>query len=288
MSLNPYRGLPADQFWSSGVAAVPLAGLAPVRPAGFAIERETRVAALGPCFARALPGLLDEAGYGLTAGGAAPLGEISTPRQLRQMVLAAYGLHRPVGRAWLRPDGRYVDPFRPEVFEAGFDSADAVRAARRADLLALRAMLQDCAVLVLSLGQSEGWVAEDGSALPVHPGVMGVEPDEGMPSFHNFTVAEMRADMDGFLADLLVVNPAVRVVVTVSAEPLMATYEPRHVLVANAYSKAALRVVAGELEQAHPSVTYFPSYEILTQAAVDRPTWQRVLDIFLLEFTASA
>jgi hypothetical protein len=52
----------------------------------------------------------------------------------------------------------------------------------------------------------------------------------------------------------------------VSPVPLKATYEDRHVLVSNTYSKAALRVVAEEIAATEPDVTYFPSYEIVTSA----------------------
>ena len=82
--------------------------------------------------------------------------------------------------------------------------------------------------------------------------------------FQNFSVAEMRRDLDLFLADLFAVNPDVRVILTVSPVPLVATYENRNVVVSNTYSKAALRVVAEEVALAHEAVAYFPSYEIIT------------------------
>ena len=46
--------------------------------------------------------------------------------------------------------------------------------------------------------------------------------------------------------------------------PLVATYEPRHVLVSTTYSKSVLRVAAAEISQKFPHVWYFPSYEIIT------------------------
>jgi hypothetical protein len=56
-------------------------------------------------------------------------------------------------------------------------------------------------------------------------------------------------------------------VLTVSPVPIIATYESRHVLVSNAYTKSALRVVADEVCRARPDVLYFPSYEIVTGPA---------------------
>ena len=59
------------------------------------------------------------------------------------------------------------------------------------------------------------------------------------------------------------INPQAKIIVTVSPVPLIATYEDRHVLVSNCYSKAALRVAAEEIVAARPDIAYFPSYEIV-------------------------
>lgn len=274
MSLHPYRGLPADQFWTSGVAAVAAPGVDPTRPAPFTIAANEPVAAAGSCFAQHIARHLRASGFSFLEveppeNEAAPafsarFGNIYTVRQLRQLLLGAYGLHRPAERAWQRPDGRFIDPLRPQIFPDGFATELDVRTARRAHMRAVRQMFQECRAFVFTLGLTECWLAADGTALPVPPGVLGVEPAGGAADFHNFTVAEMRADMDQFLADLRVVNPGVKVILTVSPVPLVATYEAKHVLVANTYSKAALRVVAEETAAAHDNVAYFPSYEIIT------------------------
>jgi hypothetical protein len=46
--------------------------------------------------------------------------------------------------------------------------------------------------------------------------------------------------------------------------PLIATFEPQHVLVSTTYSKAALRVVAEIAARSLKDIAYFPSYEIIT------------------------
>ncbi|MBC7738901.1 MAG: GSCFA domain-containing protein, partial [Candidatus Saccharibacteria bacterium] len=60
------------------------------------------------------------------------------------------------------------------------------------------------------------------------------------------------------------VNPALRVLLTVSPVPLTATATRDHVLVATTYSKSVLRAVAGDVAASHAQVDYFPSYEIIT------------------------
>src|SRR5690606_41235161 len=96
------------------------------------------------------------------------------------------------------------------------------------------------------------------------PGVSGGSHDPALHMFHNLDVNEVVADMEAFLAGLRRVNPGVRVMLTVSPVPLIATFEDRHALVATTYSKSVLRVAADMLYRAHEFVDYFPSYEIIT------------------------
>ncbi|MFD1951728.1 GSCFA domain-containing protein [Sphingomonas arantia] len=74
----------------------------------------------------------------------------------------------------------------------------------------------------------------------------------------------MRAGLIALLTTLKEINPGIRVVLTVSPVPLIATYEPRSVLVSTSYSKAVLRVAADEALRRFDWVDYFPSYEIIT------------------------
>ena len=273
MSAHPYRGLPADQFWSTAIPAVAAAELDPVRDVKFTFSPQEAVAAAGSCFAQHIARHLQQSGFNYLQVEApasptepvfsARFGNIYTTRQLHQLLLGAYGLHRPATRTWRRADGRFIDPLRPQMFPAAFASPEEVMAERRRHLLAVRRVFQECRVFVFTLGLTEAWLAPDGTALPVPPGVLGAETSDEA-RFVNLSVAEMRRDLDLFLADLFAVNADVRVILTVSPVPLVATYENRHVLVANTYSKAALRVVAEEVAQSHEAVAYFPSYEIIT------------------------
>ena len=278
MSLHPYRGLPAQQFWSTAIAPVAAAELDPVAAVKFTFSPRESVAAAGSCFAQHIATHLQSSGYNFLRTEAplspadpvfsARYGNIYTVRQLAQLIAEAYGLRRPAIRAWQRPDGRFIDPLRPQLYKEGFAAEADVIAARREHLAAVRRVFQECNVFVFTLGLTEAWLAPDGSALPVPAAVLGIDLGEGASTFHNFTVAEMRQDMDAFLASLAEVNPAARVILTVSPVPLVATYMPSHVLVSNTYSKAALRVLADETAAAHAHVMYFPSYEIITAPQV--------------------
>lgn len=82
-----------------------------------------------------------------------------------------------------------------------------------------------------------------------------------------------------------------------SPVPLIATYEDRHVLVSNCYSKAALRVAAEEIVAARPDIAYFPSYEIVManahrnfaedQRSVTASGIQSVMRVFFAHYTSS-
>ncbi len=266
---HPYADLPDYAFWRRAVSEE----TDPVIEAPFRIAPTAPIATAGSCFAQHISRVLDESGYrylvtetdGEGAGVfPARFGNIYTPRQLLQTFERAYATFRPVDRAWLREDGAFVDPFRPRIQPEGFGSPEAVEAARPAHFAAVREMFETCSVFIFTLGLTEAWVStRDGAVFPLAPGVAGGQPGEDY-AFHNFTVEEMVADLAAFVRKLRVVNPAVRLILTVSPVPLVATYEPRHVLVSTTYSKAALRVAADVVAASDPEVCYFPSYEIIT------------------------
>ena len=82
--------------------------------------------------------------------------------------------------------------------------------------------------------------------------------------FVNLRTGEVVDDLDRFISSVRMVNPGVKIILTVSPVALIATYEDRHVLVSTVASKSALRAAADEVERSHGGVTYFPSYEIIT------------------------
>lgn len=276
---NPYRGRADHCFWRQGMADAGLDDLAVGLP--FRIAPGDRVATAGSCFAqhlsRNLPafgiapmvterfvaaaGQSDE-GFGIFP---ARFGNLYTTGQLLQLFERAYGLRRPRLRAWALPSGGLVDPFRPRVQAGGFPDLETLEADRTRHLAAVRRMFETCDVFVFTLGLTEGWVAaEDGSAVPLHPGVLGVAAPPDAFRFDNAGFAGCHAALAAFVAALREVNPKVRIMLTVSPVPLVATFEDRHVLVSTSASKAILRAVADQTCRDDPRIGYFPSYEIIT------------------------
>lgn len=279
--MNPYADMPDFAFWRRAVGALSPEDVDPVVDAPFRISKTDRVATAGSCFAQHISRTLVAEGFRylvteprpLTADAAeegfgvfpARFANIYTVRQLLQLFQRAYGLYDPENPAWRRPDGVWLDPFRPRIQASGFASAQGVERDRDAHLGAVRAMFEQCDVFVFTLGLTEAWVSlQTGAIVPLAPGVVSGDADDADYGFCNFDVAEMTADMLAFIDNLRRINPDVRLVLTVSPVPLIATYERRHVLVSTTLSKAALRVVADAVSRARPDVAYFPSYEIIT------------------------
>jgi hypothetical protein len=276
---HPYTSAPRTAFWSRAVAADwhpadLVAGAEPYIAAG------ERVMTAGSCFASNLVPYLEKAGlsYLRTEGPhpavpyeerfgydkfTAAYGNIYTVRQLLQLLRRAFGRFRPAEDRWHVGES-VVDALRPGL-------AHHARSDREFDLLtaqhlaAVREAFDMADVLIFTLGLTEGWISEiDGTVFPACPGTVAGEFDPSRHVFHNFTAAEIAADMDAFVGELRERNARVRLILTVSPVPLVATATAAHVLVATTYSKSVLRAAAGEASRRLNDVVYFPAYEIVT------------------------
>ncbi|MEP7156831.1 MAG: GSCFA domain-containing protein [Betaproteobacteria bacterium] len=280
---SPYQELPDHQFWRRAVERIPVADINPVVNPRFCFSAQHKVATAGSCFAQHLSRALVERGfhyYVAEAGGemsveessrrnygvfSARCGNVYTARQLLQLFDRAHARMVPLDQAWVRGDGRWVDPFRPQVEPDGFESIVALEASRAEHFAAVRTMFEELDVFVFTLGLTEAWRrCEDGAIFPLAPGVAGGDMSAGKYEFVNFSVNQVVADLQGFLDRLHTINPTAKILLTVSPVPLIATYEAQHVLVATTYSKAVLRAAADEVARRNPACDYFPSFEIIT------------------------
>jgi GSCFA family len=283
-SLNPYRSLPDHRFWRKSIATIPPFAIDPMTEVPFKIKPTDKVATGGSCFAQRIaqglqasgfhyfvaekgpehlsPEAAYDQGYGVYS---ARYGNLYTTRQLVQLFDRAYGHFKPKLEYWTRPDGRYVDPYRPQAVPEGFATADEVIADREPHFAAARRVFEELDVFVFTFGLTEGWlVKEDGAALQLAPGVSGGEFDTDKYVFWNARPHEVAADFIAFVDRLRSVNAKSKIIVSVSPVPMIATYENRHVLVSNSYTKSALRCAADEVASARPDISYFPSYEMCT------------------------
>jgi len=280
---NPYAGIENYQLWRRSVARIETHLFDPVVNPKFRLDRTTKIATAGSCFAQHISRQLQRIGFhyfvpengeglhedertrrnfGVFSGR---YGNLYTARQLLQLFEEVFEKRKPAEKAWLREDGRYVDPYRPQIEPDGFETIEAVIEARNQHLACIRSVFTQADVLVFTLGLTEAWRSKiDGSVFPLAPGVVAGSFDPERYEFINFGVADVEADLLTFLGKLKKRNPRIKLLLTVSPVPLIATYENRNVLVSTTYSKSVLRVVADQIVSRFDWVDYFPSYEIIT------------------------
>lgn len=282
---HPYSALSSYQFWKRSVSAVEAHLVDPVTHPRFTVSKKESVSTAGSCFAQHISRRISRLGYQYlvtedradlspderTAAGygmfPARFGNIYTTVQLLQLFEEAFGDRSTSSKAWQRPDGRYVDPLRQQVEPSGFATPNCVKQDRAQHLQCVRRMFEQADVFIFTLGLTEAWRSRvDGTVFSAAPGVIGGAFDPNRHEFVNFSVEETYAALRDFLTKFHAVNSRVKVLLTVSPVPLIATYEDRLVLSSNIYSKSVLRVAADMALRNHAWVDYFPSYEIITSS----------------------
>lgn len=281
--MNPYQSLPVRSFWRPAVVEPDMLAIGDVWTPKFAIDQDDPVLTAGSCFAAQIGRALLEHGMNWYDAEPAPpglteeerskrhfgefsfrTGNIYTPAVLRQWLSWAFGRSVPPGGAWTE-EGRCYDPYRPTVEPAGHASVEEMLDAREATLDAIRRAVTGASCLVFTMGLTEAWLDRvDGTVLPACPGTVRGTFDPERHAFHNHTFAELYRDLADAIALAHEVNPQLRVLLTVSPQPLTATAAGGHALTANTYTKSLLRAVAGQLASELDHVDYFPSYELIT------------------------
>jgi GSCFA family len=168
---------------------------------------------------------------------------------------------------------------------------------RRAMMQTVSKRIANCRAVIITLGLVEVWrdceMDVYTNSTPARS-VLKTQPKRY--EFHLTSFAQNWANLEAIHALLTrYCHPEVRIVITVSPVPLMATFSKMDVVVANTYGKSLLRAVAQEWAAAHVNVDYFPSYEIVQNS--NRPAvWERdlrhvtgagvqhIMELFLQEY----
>src|SRR5262249_55517296 len=108
---------------------------------------------------------------------------------------------------------------------------------------------EEADVFIFTLGLTEAWESvADGSVYPICPGVSGLGKfDKQKYRFANYSVSSIVSDLRAAINMIREHNDRIKIIITVSPVPLIATAEDRSVLVSTTYSKSALRVAAEEI-----------------------------------------
>jgi hypothetical protein len=278
---SPYSNLPARAFWRPAVADRHIADFADVAIGPY-FRADDRIATAGSCFAQHIGRHLKKRGVDYldlepAPSGLAPeearrhgfgifscrYGNIYTVRQLLQLVLEAFDQRYPAEIVWEK-QGRHYDALRPGVDPVGHASAADVWALREVHLAKVKQLFETTTLFVFTLGLTEAWEATgDHTVFPTAPGTIAGKFDPATYRFHNFRYPEIAEDLAHLWALMREVNPAIRMLLTVSPVPLTATASGEHVLVATTQSKATLRAIAGDFAATYEGIDYFPSYELI-------------------------
>jgi len=243
----------------------------------FSFDRSDRIYMIGSCFARGLElslanqGFLVESSasefntFELSSKGVTQLGftnkynTFSIRNELEWAIDPSIACPDSI-YVQIGPD-RWVDPHtNPTLKFVGYE--DTV--ARRRIINTVTGRIVNCQLIVITLGLIEAWYDHASHYY------LNMTPTQEMlknhPDRFSFHVSSYHQNISNLEAiyDLLQTYCQVEhnIVVTVSPIPLMATFSPRDIVIANTFSKSMLRTVAEEWSARHANVHYFPSYEI--------------------------
>lgn len=281
MNSHPYKNLPQISFWKTAIADIEPTNIEQLWKPRFSITRESKIITVGSCFAQHISRALKQNGFDWIDSELAPAslpeaerpshgygifsfrtGNIYTAALLKQWARWATGA-REASTETFHENGRYFDPFRPSLPPAGYASPEELFQARKATLAAIADAVRQADLLIFTLGLTEAWLNNKGDVYPMCPGTVRGEFSAITHAFHNFSEQEIVRDISEAFDELRKLNPTLKLLLTVSPVPLTATASAQHVLVANTYSKSALRSAAGYLAQTREDVDYFPSYELV-------------------------
>lgn len=280
--MHPYEELSEKFFWSTAVAKRNMFDIEELWDPKFRIAKQHKVATFGSCFAQHIGRALASRNFnwmiselpprGLSPENAkiynygvfsARTGNIYTVSLLQQWVHWAIGKTDVPEEVWEK-DGRYYDPFRPNIEPNGFLSISELRLSRELAIEAFKECLMKANVFVFTLGLTESWFNKEyGYEYPMCPGTVAGVFDADKHQFINQDFPFIRVRLEETISLIRELNPNIKFLLTVSPVPLTATKSGNHVLVATMESKSILRAVAGQMKRRFGFVDYFPSYEII-------------------------
>ncbi len=238
------------------------------------IDRRTRIASMGSCFAREIKTVLlregfsyisEEIDHPASKHASAAWERLYNTFSMRQIFEYTFGNWSPDIRWWKAPESGIVqDPYRRIIL---YESLEEAEANFPHHVVCSRKALQRAEVLILTLGLTEIWEdLHDGSVicLPSGPYVN----EGGDMSRYRFRVSrytENLANLERIHEIMSKHNTLCHILVTVSPVHLWATFRKDcDVISASCNSKSTLRAAADEFAHAHENVTYFPAYEMAT------------------------
>jgi hypothetical protein len=281
----PYNDLPERAFFRNDILRQGNLDVAP--EANFQLTPDSRVVSAGSCFAARIATFIQSSGVNYLKSDdrlasrlpeiqeetdslfSLRYGNIYTARHLLQLLQRSVGLLTVTPPTTLDKKGRHRNLFRPSVLS--YASLDVLQADDAAHLANVKELLGQADLFMFTLGLSEQWIDRvSGLSLPSTPGCGYGDFDKDQHYFHNSSLDEVRDELLQVFALLEKINPRLKILLTLSPVPLVATYEQTSAVEATFYSKSLLRQAIDSAIKtwAKNNITYFPSYEIVTNPHV--------------------
>lgn len=273
---EPDYGLDENQVYPFGDNFIPCLEQAMKHEfTGVKITLDTPIASIGSCFAEEFAYYMMGKKYNYLRaeksrlGASANWGRVYTIPNFKQIVDYSLDESYPLwieetrGRSSKKKEQGWFDPLRdrsPLHLEPD-DAKNEIKSHRTASLK----VFKEAAVLVITLGQNEGWYDQKNNLVWAQrppADILGTSP--GRFVLQTFKQAAILEGMRESLKKLFSLNPGLRIVLTVSPVPAFATFHKKPVIVESFANKCLLRIVANELaEEFNENVFYFPSFEIV-------------------------
>jgi hypothetical protein len=271
--VHPVHKFKPWQVWPGSYDNPPADGNYPFPGSKLKINRNTRIASMGSCFAREIKNVLIKKGFSyITEETSHPASKHASAAwertynlfSMSQIFSYTFDNWQPKVRWWHLPSGKVQDPYRRIIIYASEEEGEkdfenhkkcSFNAITKAELF------------IITLGLTEIWEdKKDGSVLCLPSGPY-VNEGGDMTGYRFRTTGyeENLGELEKIYRFMEIHNPLCNIIITVSPVHLWATFrEDIDVISAGCNSKAILRTVANEFVTRHENVYYFPSYEMAT------------------------
>jgi hypothetical protein len=285
----PYNGIESYRSWQGPDQTDHILS----QPARLGIlSKSDVIASAGSCFAQNIARYLSSRSFNYNICEKAPMffnreqatdwgyghfscrfGNIYTVLQLEQLLERALGKRQVADQFWQNEDGKWFDLLRPRINRYGFDSLEIAEIDTREHLNSVLEMFRTSTVFVFTYGLVEYWYDEkDGTVFPTAPGCGYGRFDSSRHKAGVMSVANIVRSTKAVMEMIRKINPDLKVIITVSPVPLLATHRNMNIVQASVHSKSLLRVAVEECLPLFEQFYYFPSYEIVTQYCSE-PVW---------------
>lgn len=266
-------GLVSTQFYPAGIHfQTVVEEVARKKLRNLEIGKGTALVSLGSCFAEEFAREFQRRGYKYIVNETVPYqscaiasanwGRVYTAANFHQIVEYSFDSSFPLYIQ--KNDSGYYDLTR-ERSVGHFETEEAAALAIKSHRVASKKTFQGAEVLVFTLGQNEAWVNSDTGLIYAEAARRDgqVSMSETVRPI-SFSITENLDFISKAIIKLLVNNPKLKIILTLSPVPAYAIFNDTDAVSASFLSKCSLRVVIDQVLKRFPdNIYYFPSFEIV-------------------------